>query len=1211
MNNPPEFKNEIGWHDGNKANAQNATIIERTPKPNSVKVDDGKAASFQIKEVDGGWTAIIKAPCCVGTGPLPPTDPPDVDIYFEIPDPTDEPYVIPPILYVPSVDLTTMEPKYISPWTIDNSGFNTKTDFSVGIGVPDGSDPAVPIEVYVPSSGAGGGEASRISAGASNDEAYSRTYRGGSAVFRHGFLSTGNQWSMEDETDTGNFRIGSASTPGILRVDSANASVGINAAPSADYHLFIGGPMFASGLSDFTDVALSGDLNVDGTSLLGGNVTMGGSYMRPPILTNTARDALVPSEGWTVYSSTDNQMQTYDGAAWLSAGGSPAGAVPVTSINNDYLTGVGTVASPLDVDVDAVSAYAEGVINHNSLTGYVAAEHLNWTSPSVGTVDATNIPDLSGTYQVAGSYQPLDADLTAIAELVSAADKLPYFTGAGTASVTTLTTAARSVLDDATTGAMLTTLGAATAAQGALADSSLQSGDIGTNVQAYNANLTTWQGYTAPSGTVVGTTDPQTLTQKTLTTPIITLPINATPTVDGLIGWDGTEDAITIGNGTVTKKLRDWSDNVSAYETIHASNIPDLSGTYQVAGSYQPLDADLTAIAELVSAADKLPYFTGAGTASVTTLTTAARSVLDDATTGAMLTTLGAATAAQGALADSSLQSGDIGTNVQAYNANLTTWQGYTAPSGTVVGTTDPQTLTQKTLTTPIITLPINATPTVDGLIGWDGTEDAITIGNGTVTKKLRDWSDNVSAYETIHASNIPDLSGTYQVAGSYQPLDADLTAIAELVSAADKLPYFTGAGTASVTTLTTAARSVLDDATTGAMLTTLGAATAAQGALADSSLQSGDIGTNVQAYNANLTTWQGKTAPSGTVADLDDIPTTLGDLGDVTVAPTTGDFLKYSGSGWTEGVITTGDVPSLDASKISTGTFATTFIPSLDASKIATGVIPIARGGTNAVTAADARVELGVEIGADVQSYHPNLTSWQAKTVPTGTVVGTSDTQTITSKIINPRQLTTTGRDALGWNLGDTIYNTTAAEWQTYNGSAWRGMDHAGAGYLDSGDIGSTVQAYYAQLDGWAQEALSGAGGSRNVRDSLHWSGTGWAMRALAEADIPSTVIPSRSSTAVTGGTTYTPAIASNHHRTFVATITGAGDVDVAEPTTALDGNVYTLRITRDSTQNLTWNAKWEGEPTFTSGTALTMQFVAFTTESPNKYVILSSIET
>jgi hypothetical protein len=39
---------------------------------------------------------------------------------------------------------------------------------------------------------------------------------------------------------------------------------------------------------------------------------------------------------------------------------------------------------------------------------------------------------------------------------------------------------------------------------------------IGTDVQAYNSNLTTWAGKTAPSGDVVGTSDQQALSAKTL-----------------------------------------------------------------------------------------------------------------------------------------------------------------------------------------------------------------------------------------------------------------------------------------------------------------------------------------------------------------------------------------------------------------------------------------------------------------------------------------------------------------------------------------------------------------------------------------------------------------------------------------------------------------------------------------------------------------------
>jgi hypothetical protein len=73
-------------------------------------------------------------------------------------------------------------------------------------------------------------------------------------------------------------------------------------------------------------------------------------------------------------------------------------------------------------------------------------------------------------------FQPLDTELTALAGTTSGADALPYYTGAGTASTTTLTTYGRSLVDDVDATTARGTLGLGTIATQAASNVAITGG---------------------------------------------------------------------------------------------------------------------------------------------------------------------------------------------------------------------------------------------------------------------------------------------------------------------------------------------------------------------------------------------------------------------------------------------------------------------------------------------------------------------------------------------------------------------------------------------------------------------------------------------------------------------------------------------------------------------------------------------------------------
>jgi hypothetical protein len=251
-------------------------------------------------------------------------------------------------------------------------------------------------------------------------------------------------------------------------------------------------------------------------------------------------------------------------------------------------------------------------------------------------------------------------------------------------------------------------------------------------------------------------------------------------TVDGLLYWidsGGTPYGLSGGGsgvwGSISGTLSSQSDLVAAL------------------AAKQPLDAELTALAGLSSAADTMPYFTGSGTAGLATLSSAGRALIDDADAAAQRTTLGLV----------------IGTNVQAFDADLTALAAL-AGTNTIYYRSAANTWT------------------------------AVTIGSGLdFTGGTLDTAGGPATWGAI-TGTLADQTDLQDELDDKQPLDADLTAISGLTSAANTMVYYTGAGTAALATISTAGRALIDDADAAAQRTTLGLV----------------IGTDVQAYGADLT---------------------------------------------------------------------------------------------------------------------------------------------------------------------------------------------------------------------------------------------------------------------------------------------------------------------------------------------------------------------
>ncbi len=331
-----------------------------------------------------------------------------------------------------------------------------------------------------------------------------------------------------------------------------------------------------------------------------------------------------------------------------------------------------------------------------------------------------------------------DIELAALAGLTSAADKLPYFTGSGTAALADFTAFIRTLLDDADEAAARTTLGAETAGAAAAAQAASQ--PLDSDLTAIAALATTAYGrgllVLANATALAAEVDPFFLTPAegnaaydaagaAAAAQAASQPLDSDLTaIAALATTSFGRSLLALADDAAGRTAFALGTAAIANTGTGATNVPTIS---QADARYQPLDSDLTAIAALssvaygrslleaanaaalrtlaglvigtdvqaqdaelaalaglTSAADKIPYFTGSGTASVADFTAAGRALVDDVDNSAQRTTLGLAPIASSGSA-SDLSAGTVpDARMPALTGDVTTSAGAVA---TTIGT--------------------------------------------------------------------------------------------------------------------------------------------------------------------------------------------------------------------------------------------------------------------------------------------------------------------------------------------------------------------------------------------------------------------------------------------------------------------------------------------------------------------------------------------
>lgn len=328
--------------------------------------------------------------------------------------------------------------------------------------------------------------------------------------------------------------------------------------------------------ADYGQISISGgvtSISIDpgavSTTELGGDITAAGKDLLNDASVSAQRTTLgVPPSTRSIATanslagggdlSADRTIQLVNDSASPGANkvyGTDASGVkgwkndPAGSGGGDAL-----VANPLSQFAATTSAQLAGVLSNESGTGLAVFNDgsalTNATINGIdlrGTAGSTINVGTGGTlgtaaFTAASAYQAADGELSAIAGLTSAADTLPYFSGSGTASTTSLTSAGRTLIGGANAAAQRTSLGLV----------------IGTDVQAFDADLSAVAGLST-SG-LVARTGAGTAASRSITGPAAGITVS---------NGDG-----AAGNPTIA-----LANDLSAVEGLSGTGIARRTGT--------------------------------------------------------------------------------------------------------------------------------------------------------------------------------------------------------------------------------------------------------------------------------------------------------------------------------------------------------------------------------------------------------------------------------------------------------------------------------------------------------------------------------------------------------------------------------------------------------------------------------------------------------